>query len=89
MPIQFYSKIDINDEYTNLCFIFANIMSIKGMFGLYLFLKDPTLEKQIINNIVNYAVDKNIISNDEKNSYKTFEGVSLIAELAKEMINRE
>lgn len=89
LPIQFYSKIDNNDEYTNLCFIFANIMSIKGLFGLYLSLKDPTLEEHFINNIVDYAVDKNIINNTEKYSYKTFEGVSFIAELAQEVINRE
>ena len=39
LPIQFYSKIDNNDEYTNLCFIFANIMSIKGYLDFIFLLK--------------------------------------------------
>lgn len=84
LPSSFYSPVDIDDLYTSMCFDYANLMSIKGIMGLYFgFHYDKNITKTIFDNITKYAVRVGIISFEEKEQYMNYDGVCMIVDLAK------
>lgn len=83
-----FQQLDIKSGFTKRYFDYANIMGIKGLSALYLTIADGGSKMKVLEKIVQRAIYYGIITEDEKDDYKSVEGACMIAELAKERAMR-
>ena len=84
LPDNCFSPVEIDSDYVNRFFNYAELMGYFGLTGLLFAIFDDKIYQPMLEIIVKKAIKLGYISQEEKNDYMSIDGINLIVLMAKE-----